>query len=693
MKKLFFILILMFSFILVNADENEVKVRLEWIPNVYYNYEKDGVIHWGQFAYLHVDDKIAYCLDINQTINSEIYTKSSEVQAENLVILAGYFGYGYDNNNTLKDYMATQKLIWRYLGVEVYFTTESAGGGKEIDIDSNESRIIYTINNHAYFPTYDTDYKFKLGTDYNLIQKNAKLHEYNIINNTSNIINFNDSGITFESKIPGNNYFYLESKYEKFYENIIYIAEGSQKIMVIGGINNLKRKYSYEVIGGTLDLNVILKGVRLIDAGLVNENVFELYLEDKLIGAYNPNELGNIKITNLNLGNYTLKHIIVSEGYLKEYDEYSFSITSENLNIQKEIILNLKTTNVKINKSIKNILTDELYYDAGIIYKIYDKDNNFIKEVITDENGNANFNLEYGNYKIVQTNTVRINVFHDDILVNKNDFSNDLEFNIYDEYYNAKIKFIVLDKEENKPIKNLKFNINNIQYVTNEEGYYITSYLLFDTYKFSNISYDGYKSIDNFEFVLNEDCEYYFIDNNAIVDIIVYMEKEVKNEIVIPEIPSENKEEIIVPDNEIIEEDKIDDGEEKSDSNINLDNNLNGDNIDKEQTEDEKIDENKDNTINNSNNSVIDKVTDDSIDNEEKDNNTSEEKVEEDLSNENNVDINSNSNDKIVVDESIKDNNVTKKEEKLPFLGEILTYEKIFKVFNYKFYYFKFIRL
>ena len=339
MKKIIIAIILIISLTTVRAEE-QVQVKLEWVPNVYYNYKKDGVNYWGQFAYIYANDRIAYCLDISKNVNSSVYTKSNELQTNNLVILAGYFGYNYENNSSLKDYMATQKLIWQYLGTSVYFTTESHGKGDEIDIDSNISRIIYKINNHAYFPTYNSDYKFIIGSENYLSQTNTRIGQYEILNNTNNIIKFNDEGIIFNANDVGENYFYLQTKYNRNFDNEIYVADNSQKIMIIGGIENLRRKYSYEVIGANISINVSLQGKNNNYGGNVEENEFELYLEDQLIGKYNPNYKGQIIINNLNIGNYKLKHKSICNGYVKKIEEYDVLITKENTNVNLDIVLN-----------------------------------------------------------------------------------------------------------------------------------------------------------------------------------------------------------------------------------------------------------------------------------------------------------------------------------------------------------------
>ena len=631
MKKLVLLIIMMFSFVVVNADET-VNVRLEWVPNVYYNYEKDGLNYWGQFAYIYAGDKVAYCLDISQNINSAVYTKSDEVQSNNLVVLAGYFGYGYDNNVSLKDYMATQALIWSYLGTNVNFTTKSNGAGETIDIFDDKVKIVYRINNHATFPSYNTDFKFMIGSSNNILQKNSINNGYNILNNTSNVIQFNNNGILFNANEVGKNNFYLETKYIKYFDNQIYIADNSQKIMIIGNINNIKRKYSYEVIGGTLNINVSY--IKNINQANISDNLFEIYNENnELIGTFRPDESGNIIVNNLNIGKYKIKELSISEGYNVSPYESDFEITNDSLNQFKEIYLYPKTINITINKTFSNTIINDLNYDSDIIYKIYDFNNNYIKELLINEEGKTSTTLEYGNYKIVQTNVNKINIYHEDIIIDTSMFSNDLIFNIHDNISKAKIRVMTVDKNTNEKISGVSFKINNDKKITNDDGIYITDLLDFGIYKFGEFLKEGYSEYQSFDYTLDENSKYSVFENEAYVDLLIYLEK-------IKEPSSTTK-----PDESI---------DDKNSS----------------------INDNEEETIIDTNNSKED------IPNEFENTFSDNEKLEQDLADEN---VNINNIDNIDNIDNLNEDIIHKEVGKLPFLGECYEKKVSYNFINYFF--------
>lgn len=526
MKKIIIIMILILLSVKVSAQE-EVEVNLEWIPNVYYNYEKNGITYWGQFAYVYVNDKIAYCLEINEKINTTIYTISDEKQENNLVILAGYFGYGYNGNNSLKDYMSTQKLIWKYLGIDAYFTTESGGEGYVIDVHENERKIISNINRYGYFPSYDSNFKFYIGSNNILKQSNSFIGQLNIMNETSNIIAFNQNMLQFIANESGNNSFFLEKVFNKNFNNDIYTADNSQKIMTIGSVNNLIREYPYEIIGGSLRIKVILNGKIDNQESLVDKNIFEIIDSNGTsIGTYSPDSEGDIFIRDLPLGNYVIKHIKVPKGYEKEVEEYVFEITEDCLEVEKEVSITLKKISVTISKTYINPIINVLNYDEGVIYKVYNENEICVKEGMTNDLGLVVFELEYGNYKIVQSNSNYVENKHNDIVIDDNMFEKDIFYTIHDEICKVAIKVFAIDKETNENINSLKFKFNQEEKIITESGLYIIENLEFGVYNFSKIYVEGYNVLENFDYVINEDSDFYIENNEVYIDLILYLQKE-----------------------------------------------------------------------------------------------------------------------------------------------------------------------
>ena len=107
----------------------------------------------------------------------------------------------------------------------------------------------------------------------------------------------------------------------------------------------------------------------------------------------------------------------------------------------------MKTTKVSINKTYGNVILNDINYDSNITYDIYDERGNLINKVKTNENGYVEFYLDYGNYKIIETNYKR-NI--DYIEINKTMFDSNNHFDIHTYEYKTNLKVIALDKDTNQ---------------------------------------------------------------------------------------------------------------------------------------------------------------------------------------------------------------------------------------------------
>lgn len=563
MKKIFIILLLILSPILVSASEI-VDVKIEPIENVYWNYYSYGDFYSGQFSYIYVRDDLGYSLDITKELIDESYKTTTENVRNSRVIPYAYLGYGYNGNNTKEYYMATQKIIWRLINsVEVYFTTGPNSTGEIIDIKTYEDEIEDIYNNHTTLPNYGENLIFNIGSKNIISNKNKISNNLNIINETNNNISIDTSGnLIIDANEIGSAYFYLETNYPKRKDNIVYRAMKDKKILVAGEIENKTKEYTYKVVGGRINLGVKFDK---FSEEKITDNRFELYnSNDKLIGIYSPNEEGNITINNLKFDKYKLKHIDITEGYNKENNEYLFEINEQNLSMNKEIILNIKTTKVSINKTYGNVILNDVNYASDITYEIYNEKGVYINEVKTNENGYVEFNLDYGNYKIIESSLKR-NVEY--IEIDKTMFDSNNHFDIHTYEYKTNLKVIMSNKDTNEKISNVKFTVNDNECTTNEEGICLIKNIDFDTYKFSEININGLKKIDSFTYEINQNSEFYIENNEPYTEISLYLEEFIKEN---NSINNEKNEESKKTNNDIIENDnKVE--IEQSDVKINED--------------------------------------------------------------------------------------------------------------------------
>lgn len=585
MKKFLLILLLVLSPILVTAEE-KVDVKIKYVNGVYWNYEKENILYSGKFSYFYVNDRIAYSMDITTPFVSNEYISTNKELSSNLIYKYAYFGYGYKDNNSLEDYMATQKILWKYTdSAKVYFTTEPNGQGNVIDISINEAKIKKIVNDYSRFPEYNK-LKFVIGTN-NIISNENDIKDKLILENLSKndiSIDLNNS-LSFNANEVGIQKFSLQKIFDYKYENIFYVSDNSPELLVVGKIDDIKKRYTYEVIGGTININVKFDKEKNND---ITNNQFKLYnSSNNLIGIYSPNKDGNINISNLIIDTYILKHEKITEGYDLENKEYKININENNLNIEKDITLNLKRSKLVINKTYSNIFTNNLEYDTNVSFKIYDENNNYINECITNENGKIETYLEYGNYKIVGNEK-------DNFIIDKSMFNDVIEYNIHDKIYNSNLKIITLDKNTNEKLSNTKFKINDKEYMTNEDGIYVFNNMNFGLYKIENFESSNIRNMNTIVYELNENSDVYIENKEPYVDIYLYLNNNIIKEEINKEedkvIDKENSNDLVIEDEFVVKDDKKDSVKNDVEINNNLEAN------DKEQ-DDLKIND----TIDNSN--------------------------------------------------------------------------------------------
>ena len=138
----------------------------EWIPNIYINKVKSGVIHYRQARFIRKksDKGIAYCIEPFEDMKEDDkYNGYSDNYAGRLGIsesvwkqisLIAYYGYGYSNHTDSKWYTITQIMIWKELdkNADFYFT-DSLNGNKtnKYDSEMNEIKTLVKTNVFLYF--------------------------------------------------------------------------------------------------------------------------------------------------------------------------------------------------------------------------------------------------------------------------------------------------------------------------------------------------------------------------------------------------------------------------------------------------------------------------------------------------------------------------------------------------------------
>ena len=566
MKKILIFMAILFLSISVNvkADSSSVRVSVYYVPDVYYNYKKDGVIYWGQLGYIRADKQLAYCLDILTNITTDTFFKgeiSNDIKED--MILTSYFGFEYGKIGGFAYYAAAQQMIWKQMGIDVYFTDQSMGKGNIIDLSDIISIIEERINEYKRVPEIGNNFKVEIGSTLKLDDLNEVLNNFNVINNSENDISINNNNkVIIKAIKKGKGEFELRTQYKMIRSNLFLSAPGSQDLLVAGSIPDISRTYSYEVIPGSISIDLFDSKTRSKEnTGLTSfkGNVFEIYKDDEFVKEVETDETGRIYIDDLDLGSYKLKHVIVSEGYIKNKEVYNFEIVNGNINRKESIYLEPLKSNITINKTYGNPIVGTSFYDKNVSFLIRNSKGDDVATIVTDEMGKANITLDYDNYRIIQiTNNGIGNEYMREFRLNKSMFNRNHVYNIFTPIYEAKLKVKVYDLSTKLPMENIEFEIDGKTYFTDSDGIFITDNYKEGVYTLCETQIDGYYAIDDIIVEINDNSSYYIENDEIFIDVIVYNEK-IKKEI-------ENEEKDIIDDNNDKEEiiDKIEnkDGEE-----------------------------------------------------------------------------------------------------------------------------------
>ena len=426
MKKILLFLTLSFIYLIssttiVNASTDSF-YEAEYIDNIYMvRYDKSTGTKYYQKARTYrrtSDGKLAYCLQPFKKFNSsnntyETVTTLPEISNETLEKVRDLvgFGYGYSgHSNDLKWYAVTQLMIWQTVepNSEFYFTDTL--NGNKTDIYTKEINSINNLIKNSYqMPSFNNQ------TFYGIVGKPLTFTDTNnIIGNfsiSSKDVTKKNNIITVTKENPG----CYEDTFTRLYNYsspmLFYYNPNSQHLATIGSPNNREAKVRYCFNELKLNIKKIDKDTGTTDSigeASLKDTVFTLYNEnmEKIADlALDKNMEASISSSDYDLeyGTYYLKETKTGTGYLPNDEVYEIKFTGDNPTIELTIENKVIEKEVTIKKLFGNGLL--MQAESNITFEIYDKDNNLIKSITTDQNGLAKITLPYGHYKIVQSNT------------------------------------------------------------------------------------------------------------------------------------------------------------------------------------------------------------------------------------------------------------------------------------------------
>lgn len=482
------IIIFFLSVTFVSGAEDDRRIERNVFENVYVVYEGIEQIHMYNAQRYTLNGITAYCIDPHLSINTEIYSSTTDWNITKLkeevikyIRLASYYGYDYENHNTMNYYLAAQELIWeKVTNREAYYVSILDQNGPRVDISKEKEEIETLINDHDKIPSIaNKTYNRTVGTSNTIQDYYKKLSNYEIID--INIDNYNPKINNNELFLPSCNKamtieITLKRKDYQTKPNYIYYHGSSQRLISAGQLEPITFKVYIDNKGGTLTINKLDKETNNnVPQGILSslENAkYGIYdSNNNLINTITTNKEGNASTSNsLSIGSYYVKEIMPSVGYELDNTKYPFEIKASNLNPTLNVYEQIIKREVEIYKYLKEDNNETLISDSNIEFSIYDINNKLIEKIITNEEGLAKTNLIYGKYIVKQNNnkegTSKINDF--EIIVNSNS-PNVLKYVFSSKLLTAKLKLNNIDSESMLNINNKSTfkirNIDNDEYV------------------------------------------------------------------------------------------------------------------------------------------------------------------------------------------------------------------------------------
>lgn len=541
---------------LVKAGSNDTVLKKNRVDDIYAVVKIDGV---SRFFYLNkytLNDKVSYCIELGVDINHDIYNSTSDFSLTNLTIgqinyikNVSYFGYGYKDHNEIEYYMAAQEIIWEYLsGLSVGWVKGMDETNGTINITKYRTEIVRLVNKQTKKINLDKVYnegmEVNSGEELSFVDSNKNLENYDVVksDNYNAFVDNNNLYIKFNESFSGDVEVVLERKKIYGYDSMLYYQGISQKLISNGNVDD-KIILKFNIKGNNVNFKLV-DSVEILHNNQFDYSGIEFEVYDSnnvLVDSILCDSDGNFSINNLVSGNYYLKQIKTNDAYIESEGIYYFEVDDKNV-----------VQNIEVIPLVTEVELIKFYGDVGnlereneVIFDIYNKDGTLYKSEVTNEDGIINVDLVYGEYLVKQRNSSvgyeKVDEFWIDARMKRDE---KLVYTLVDEAIKVNFSINSLNKMDEYIVE------DGISYKIKKDG----EYLGVDTFEFENfdgklllpfkLGYGDYEIevINNsnnytrddlkFNFVIDDNSNFLFKDNDLYLELNVYYD-EIKKDVLV----------------------------------------------------------------------------------------------------------------------------------------------------------------
>ncbi len=578
MKKIFIIMMLSFCFswTMVKAETTTARFNNSFIGSYHY---VDSQGKYGDFEKItrQSDGEIAYCIEPGVALNNENYsgvyqdldsilnaTNISRDQLEKISLYA-YFGYGYENHNTVDWIVATQSLIWQELGRVFWFTSfnnHQNPQDSKIDtpmlIQENMQELTNLVNNYLRELTLPNDLKIFFSEEYTI--SDDALNNYQVVNCENCTATIDDGTLKINPQGTEAGKVILTKNFSsRNHDFIIYTHSTGQDVIVPGMGLSETIELPFQILTGKITIHKYDMDSKLCEpkeGGSLAGAVYKIFNADDImyVGSLTIGDDCSASFNGLPKGNYYFYESNGGKGYSLDKNNYNFVIDENNYDLSFEVYDKRYLGQVQIHKfdSItKNCQPNGFLTLKNAVYGLYRVDGLFYEELTTDELcfAKSKRNLELGGYYLQEIKApfgFKIDNEKHYFEVNRDNADGLIEIDLEDEAYKTNLiinkmyahgnqkypeidaEFGIYDKKTNELLHTLTINEEGRASVSLPLGEYIIRQLK---------GKEGYQKVEDFDLILDrlEDTNTYIslIDEEMKVNLKIRKVDELGNALAI----------------------------------------------------------------------------------------------------------------------------------------------------------------